>query len=122
MKELGAKLQRIPAAFDRWVRLLFLMFQSFEFMLIAVSDLHEFRSQERVENRAKENDRPDQVKRIDFDPPDQLWQQTGRLVVVILFERLREIERRMAWIRWCRGTNRRKPRPGQTQNQEKQPK
>src|SRR6202022_1343199 len=106
MKELRAELQSVAAPLNRRIRALLLIFQSFKLMLTSMSDMHEFRGEERVENRAKENERSDEIERFYQDAIYQFLEKSGNLIVVIVFERLRNIQLSMSRI-GTRGSTRR---------------
>src|SRR5260370_4069485 len=60
-------------------------------MLTSMSDMHEFRGKERVENCAKENDRSDQVERFHPYAIHQFLNESGHHIVMIVLERFRKI-------------------------------
>src|SRR5271166_471990 len=106
MEKLRAELQSVAAPRNRRIGGFLLIFQSFKLVLTSVSDMHEFRGQERVENCAKENDRSDQVERFHTNAIHQFLKQSGRLIVMIIFERFRKIDLSMSRIETSGSTRR----------------
>jgi len=97
MEKLRAELQSVAAPRNRRIGGFLLIFQKFKLVLTSVSDMHEFRGQERVENCAKENDRSDQVERFHTNAIHQFLKQSGRLIVIV-FKRFRKIDLSMSRI------------------------
>jgi hypothetical protein len=98
MKKLRAELQSVAAPRNRRIRGLLLIFQSFKLVLTSMSDMHEFRGQERVENCAKENEGSDQVERFHPNAIHQFLEESGHLIVMIVFERFGKIDLSMSRI------------------------
>ncbi len=119
MKELRAELQNITTPRDRWIRGLLLTFQRFKFTSTGMSDMHESRGQERMENCAKENDRSDQVKRVNAGAVSQLLHKSGYLIVVIVFEWFRKTQLGMSRIGSGGSTSRLDVAAKQNDHQEK---
>jgi hypothetical protein len=68
-------------------------------MLTGMRDMHKFRGEERVENRAKENERSDEIERFHQNAIYQFLDESGRLIVMIVFERFRKIRLSISRIR-----------------------
>ena len=98
MEKLRAELQSVAAPRNRRIGGFLLIFQNFKLVLTSVSDMHEFRGQKRMENCAKENEGSDQVERFHTNAIHQFLEESGHLIVMIVFERFGKIDLSMSRI------------------------